>query len=53
MSKIQKIWRRFTKKELDIMRFRLYVVNFDLTCEGHPKYSRAYFMNIMNCFNDH
>ena len=28
------LWRRFIKKELDIMRFRLYEVNFDLTCKG-------------------
>ena len=34
-------------------KFRLYEVNFDLTCEGHPNYSRAYFMNIMSYFNDH
>ena len=35
------------------MRFRLYEVSFNLTCEGHPNYSKTYFVNIMNCFNEH
>ena len=41
------------KKEHDIMRFRLYEVYFDLTCDGHQNTSKIYFMNILRCFNDH
>ena len=41
------------KNELDMMRLRLYEVNFDLTCEVHPNYSKTYFINILRCFNDH
>ena len=41
------------KKELDIMRFRLYEVKFDLTCEGHQNTSKTYFVNVLRCFDDH
>ena len=41
------------KKELDIMRLKLYEVKFDLTCECHQNTSKTYFMNILGCFDDH
>ena len=41
------------KKEPDIMRLRRNEVNFDIICEGHQNYSKAYFMNILRCFDDH
>ena len=47
------VYMSFIKKELDIMRFRFYEINFDLTCEGQPNYSKTYFMNILRCFDDH
>ena len=47
------LWRRLIKQEPDIMRLRYNVVNFDITCEGHLNYSKAYFMNILKCFDDH
>ena len=47
------LWRRLIKKELDIMRFRLYKFNFDLTCKGHQSYLKIFFMNILRCFDDH
>ena len=55
MSQNQKpvLWRRLIKKEVDIMIFRLYEVNFDLTCEGHLNTSKTYFMDILRCFHDH
>ena len=37
----------------NIMRFRLYEVNLDLTCESHQNTSKTYFMNILRCFDDH
>ena len=40
------------KNELDIIEFRVYEVNFDLTGEVHPNYSKTYFMNILRRFND-
>ena len=55
MSKCQTpwLWRRFEKKELDIMRLKLYEVKFDLTCERHQNTSKTYFMNILGGFDDH
>ena len=58
MSKTQKtVWsiqyKNSIKRELDIMKFRLYEVNFDYTCEAYPNYSETYFMNILMCFDDH
>ena len=47
MEEVQK------KKELDIMRLKLYEVKFDLTCECHQNTSKTYFMNILGCFDDH
>ena len=41
---------RFIKKELDIMRLKHNEVNFEVTFEGHPIYSKTYFMNILKCF---
>ena len=41
------------KKQLDIMRLKLYEVKFDLTCECHQNTSKTYFMNILGCFDDH
>ena len=41
------------KKELDIMRLKLYEVKFDPTCEHHQNTSKTYFMNILGCFDDH
>ena len=57
-SKISKnqtagLWRRFIKKELDIMRFRHNEVNFELTCESHQNTSKTYFMNTLRCFDNH
>ena len=28
-------------------------INFEVTCEGHPNYSKTYFMNILRCFDDY
>ena len=42
MSKSQTagLWRRFIKRELDIMRLRHNEVNFEATFDGHLKYSK-------------
>ena len=47
------LWRTLIKKEPDIIRLRHNEVNFDITCKGHQNYSKAYFMDILRCFDDH
>ena len=43
MSKNQKtaLWRKFVKKELDIMRFRDNEVNFEVTLYDHQNISKC------------
>ena len=43
MSKCQThgLWRRLTKKELDIMRLRYYEVNFEVTFDDHQNTSKC------------
>ena len=42
------------KNELDIRRFKLKAVNFEVTCESHPNHLKTYiFMNILRGFGDH
>ena len=43
----------FIKNELHIRRLENNEVNFEVACEGHPNYSKTYFMNILRCFGDH
>ena len=35
------LWRRFTKKEIDIMRFTHIYINFDVTYDAHQKLSKC------------
>ena len=41
------------EKELAIRRLKYNEVNFEVTFEGPPNYSKTYFMNIFRCFNHH
>ena len=41
------------KNELDIRRFKLNKVNFEVTCESHPNHLKTYFMKILRGFFDH
>ena len=36
-----------------MMRLKPNDVNFEVKCEGPSNYSKAYFMNIFRCFDDH
>ena len=55
MSKSQthRLWRRFTKKKIDIMRLTHIDVNFDIKCEGHQNCSKTLSLHILRVFGDH
>ena len=52
MSKSQthRLWRRFTKKLIHIMRFTHIDVNFDVKYEGHQNCSKTLSMHILRVF---
>ena len=35
------LWRRFTQKKIDIMRFTHFDINFDVTYDAHQKPSKC------------
>ena len=41
------------KKKLDIRRLKHNEVNFEVTFEGPPNYSKTYFMSMFRCFDGH
>ena len=45
-------WFKFTLdlQKLDMMRLKDNEVNFKVTYEGHPNFSKTYFMNISGFF---
>ena len=44
---------RFIKKELDMRRFKHNEVNFEVTFEVQPHYSKIYFMSILRGIDDY
>ena len=52
-SQICILWRRFTKKLIDIMRFTDIDVNFDVKYEGHQNCPKILSVNILRVFSDY
>ena len=48
-----RLWRRFTKKLNDTMRFTDIDINFDVRYEGHQNCPKILSMNILSVFSDH
>ena len=49
-SQTHGLWRRFTRKKNDIMRFTYFDINFDVNNEGHQKCSKTLSMHILTVF---
>ena len=52
-SQTHRLWRRFTKKLIHIMRFTHIDVNFDIKYEGHQNCSKTLSMHILRVFGHH
>ena len=47
------LWRKFTKKKIDTMRFTYIDVNFHITYEGHQNWSKILSTDILSIFGHH
>ena len=47
------LWRRFTQKKIDIMRFTHIDVNFDFTYQGHQNWLKILSIDISSVFGYH
>ena len=53
MSKSQTVGQEGGAQKNDTIRFTHNDTNFDITCQGHQKCLKVYFMDILRIFDDH